>query len=85
MKYMKIFMLLTLLAVLLLGASLYKEPIKNATTEDLDSIYGIKCGGIIMESIQEYILQNPNCRVEDLRVIKGVDDMIIDQLKERFR
>lgn len=85
MKYVKMFFILALIAILLLGISLYKPPLKNASTDDLDGIYGMKCGGVIMESVQTYILQNPNCKVEDLRSIKGVDDMIINQLKERFR
>lgn len=85
MKYIKMFFILALIAILLLGISLYKPPLKNVTTEELDGIYGIVCCGVIMESVQTYILEHPNCKVEDLRSIKGVDDMIIDQLKERFR
>jgi hypothetical protein len=85
MKYVKMFVILALVAILLFIISLYKPPLKNASTDDLDGIYGIVCGGVIMESVQSYILEHPNCKVEDLRSIKGVDDMIIDQLKERFR
>ena len=85
MKYVKIFVLLTIVAFLLIGLYFYKPPIKNITTSELDAIYGIKNGGVIMNDIQTYLIVNPNAKVEDLRQIKGVDDMIIDQLKERFR
>ena len=85
MKYRVFFVILALLVVLCFAIDLYKPPLKNATQDDLDAIHGIVYGGVIADRINEYILENPNAKVEDLRVIKGVDDMIIDQLKERFR
>jgi len=85
MKYVKFFCILLVIAVLLLGISYYKPPLKNVTQAELDGIYGIIYGGVIAERINDYIINNPKCKVEDLRVLKGVDDMIISQLKERFR
>jgi len=60
-----------------------KPSLSTATSEELLAVYGV--GEHRLEQIQEFILDNPNATVEDLRIIKGVDDMIIDQLKERFR
>ena len=81
----KCFAICFILAFLIIGILTYKPPLKNATQGDLDAIHGIVYDGVISDRINEYILENPNAKVEDLRVIKGVDDMIIDQLKERFR
>lgn len=81
----KCFAICFILAFLIIGILTYKPPLKNATQSDLDAIYGIVYDGVIADRINEYILEYPNAKVEDLRVIKGVDDMIIDQLKERFR
>lgn len=81
----KCFAICFVLAFLIIGILTYKPPLKNATQSDLDAIHGIVYGGVIADRINEYILENPKAKVEDLRVIKGVDDMIIDQLKERFR
>ena len=71
----------------------YKPSIKTATDEDLNAIHGIKITfsdgavnyGPVAEDIVGYISKNPKVKVEDLRIIKGVDDMIIDQLKEKYR
>ena len=79
--------------VLLFVNVFIKSDLKDATYLDLDAIYGIKVTyvdgvthyGEIATRIKEYITQNPSCKVEDLRIIKGVDDMIISQLKERFK
>lgn len=79
--------------VLFLSSINMKPLIKNATDVDLDGIHGIKITfgvdsveyGVIAERIKYYLEDHPQCKVEDLRVIKGVDDMIIDQLKERWR
>ena len=79
------FVICFLCVALIVGITLYKPPLKNATVSELDCIYGIRAGGVIMEDIQEYIMTYPDCKVEDLRILKRVDDMIIDQLKERFR
>ena len=84
-KEIKCFLICFVVAFLLIGLILYKPMLKDATTSDLDSIHGIRNGGVIMAEIQNYITLYPNATVEDLRIIKGVDDMIIDQLKERFR
>ena len=84
-KEIKCFLICFVVAFLLIWLILYKPMLKSASTSDLNSIYGIRNGGVIMAEIQNYIIDNPNATVEDLRVIKGVDDMIIDQLKERFR
>ena len=64
---------------------LYKPPLNNITIEELDKVYGIKVGGVIIERVQLFLADNPGAKVEDLRQIKGVDNMIIDQLKGRFR
>ncbi len=85
MKYRVFFVILVLAVILCIGIDLYKPPLKNVTQAELDAIYGIVYGGVISDRINEYILDNPDAKVEDLRVIKGVDDMIIDQLKARFR
>ena len=85
MKYFRRFAYLTVIAILVLVMGMYKPPLKNVTTGELDAIYGIRQGGVIMYEIQNYILEHPNAKVEDLRSIKGVDDMIIEQLERRFR
>jgi len=85
MKYRVFFVILALVMILCIGIDLYKPPLKNVTQAELDAIHGVVYGGVIADRINEYILENPDAKVEDLRVIKGVDDMIIDQLKARFR
>jgi len=70
-----------------------KPMIKDATAEQLDAIHGMQITfsdgavkyGAIAKRIVDYIELHPNAKVEDLRIIPGVDDMIIDQLKEVFR
>ena len=70
---------------IIIGIALYKPPLSTITTEELDEIHGVKVGGVMIERIQSFLIDNPNAKVDDLRQIKGVDDMIIDQLKGRFR
>lgn len=69
-----------------------KRPLNSVTDAELDAIHGIKISysngrieGKRAMDIIRYIAINPDCEVEDLRVIDGIDDMIIDQLKRRFR
>jgi len=76
---------IAVIIILVFAATLYKPPIKNATAAELDAIFGIKYDGVIIERIHDYIEENPDCSVEDLRVIKGVDDMIIEQLERKWR
>lgn len=92
-KKVKIFLVCFLVTFLLLGILFYREPLKNITDSELDAIKGIKVTfvdgtvnhGVISQRIVDYIDQNPSCTVEDLRIIKGVDDYIINQLKKEFR
>lgn len=74
-----------MIVFLLLGLVLYKPMVKNATQSDLDAIHGIKTDGVIISRINIFLADNPEATVEDLRQIKGVDDMIIDQLKRKYR
>ena len=76
------------LAVIILGVGLfcfYKPSIHSATPAQLHSVHGIRYDGVVFEGIIEHLINNPNAKVEDLRQINGVDNMIIDQLKERWR
>lgn len=92
-KKVKIAFICFLVTFLLLEILFYREPLKNITDNELDAIKGIKVTfvdgsvnyGPISSRIVDYISQNPSCTVEDLRIIKGVDDYIINQLKKEFR
>ena len=77
--------LLSLVIAFMFYLTCYKPNIRYATTSELDAIYGIKKDGVIIARIQTYINDNPDCSVEDLRVIKGVDDMVIEQLERKWR
>ena len=89
----KIMLICFLVTFLILGILFYKPPLKSITDAELNDIEGIKVTfvdgqvnyGVISSRIIEYIKQNPDCKVDDLRIVKGVDDMIIDQLKKEFR
>ena len=96
-KRIRVFVICFLLAfiftLLLMYATCYKPSISTITDQELNNVHGVsvewidgmpKCGKRARD-IKLFIARNPNCTVEDLRVIKGVDDMIIDQLKKRFR
>ena len=72
-----------MLMILVIGVVFYKPPLKQITREQIDSLYGV--GEARLYQIEQFILDNPNIKVEDLRSIKGVDDMIIKQLEKRFR
>ena len=72
-----------MLIVLVIGVVFYKPPLKQITREQIDMLYGV--GEIRLSQIEQFILENPSAKVEDLRMIKGIDDMIIDQLEKRFR
>lgn len=72
-----------MLMILVIGVVFYKPPLKQITREQIDSLYGV--GELRLYQIEQFILDNPNVKVEDLRSIKGVDDMIIKQLEKRFR
>lgn len=92
-KKVKIALVCFLVTFLIFGILFYKPPLKNITDVQLSDIEGIKVTfvdgkinyGPISARILEYIKQNPYCKVDDLRIVKGVDDMIIDQLKKEFR
>lgn len=72
-----------MLMVLVVGVVFYKPPLKQITRDEIESLYGV--GEVRLSQIEQFILQNPKAKVEDLRELKGVDDMIIDQLEKRFR
>lgn len=82
-KQIMISVLIAIVFVVILGVVLCKPPLSTITTSELDAIYGV--GEFRIEQIQEFIIEHPNAKVEDLRSIKGVDDMIIKQLEKRFR
>ena len=96
-KRIRVFVICFLLAfiftLLLMYAVCYKPSIETITDQELNAIQGVSIEwingipkhGKRARDIKIFIARNPNCTVEDLRVIKGVDDMIIDQLKKRFR
>jgi len=89
----KIALVCFIVTFLILGILFYKPPLKSITDVQLNDIEGIKVTfvdgktnyGVISSRIIEYIKQNPDCKVEDLRIVKGVDDMIINQLERKFR
>ena len=83
LKTLRCTFILAMLIVLVIGVVFYKPPLKQITREQIDTLYGV--GEIRLSQIEQFILQNPKANVEDLREIKGVDDMIIDQLEKRFR
>ena len=72
-----------MLMILVVGVVFYKPPLKQITRDEIESLYGV--GEVRLSQIEQFILQNPKAKVEDLRELKGVDDMIIDQLEKRFR
>lgn len=92
-KQLVISVLIAFVVLALLFGIFYRQPIKNITDRELDAIKGIKVTfvdgsvnyGPISARIVDYINQNPSCTVEDLRIVKGVDNYIINQLKKEFR
>ena len=83
MKPLKRFIVWVLILVIVVGVGAYKPPLSTITASELLEVHGI--GEVRLNQIQSFILDYPNAKVEDLRSISGVDDLIIDQLKERFR
>ena len=83
LKTLRCTFILAMLIVLVIGVVFYKPPLKQITREQIDTLYGV--GEIRLSQIEQFILENPSAKVEDLRMIKGIDDMIIDQLEKRFR
>ena len=83
LKTLRCTFILAMLMILVIGVVFYKPPLKQITRDEIESIYGV--GEVRLSQIEQFILQNPKANVEDLREIKGVDDMIIDQLEKRFR
>ena len=83
LKTLRCTLILAMLMILVVGVVFYKPPLKQITREQIDSLYGV--GEVRLYQIEQFILDNPNVKVEDLRSIKGVDDMIIKQLEKRFR
>ena len=76
-------LIFAMLLILVIGVVFYKPPLSSITYSELEAVYGV--GEVRTHQIQEFILDNTKAKVEDLRMIKGVDDMIIDQLEKRFR
>ena len=83
LKTLRCTLILAMLMILVIGVVFYKPPLKQITREQIDSLYGV--GEARLYQIEQFILDNPNVKVEDLRSIKGVDDVIIKQLEKRFR
>ena len=83
LKTLRCTLILAMLMILVVGVVFYKPPLKQITRDEIESIYGV--GEVRLSQIEQFILQNPKAKVEDLRELKGVDDMIIDQLEKRFR
>ena len=83
LKTLRCTFIFAMLMILVIGVVFYKPPLKQITRDEIESIYGV--GEVRLSQIEQFILQNPKANVEDLREIKGVDDMIIDQLEKRFR
>ena len=83
LKTLRCTLIFAMLMILVIGVVFYKPPLKQITREQIDTLYGV--GEIRLSQIEQFILENPSAKVEDLRMIKGIDDMIIDQLEKRFR
>lgn len=83
LKTLRCTLILAMLMILVIGVVFYKPPLKQITREQIDSLYGV--GETRLYQIEQFILEDPNVKVEDLRELKGVDDMIIKQLEKRFR
>ena len=83
LKTLRCTLILAMLMILVIGVVFYKPPLKQITRDEIESLYGV--GEVRLSQIEQFILQNPKAKVEDLRELKGVDDMIINQLEKRFR
>ena len=83
LKTLRCTLIFAMLMILVIGVVFYKPPLKQITREQIDTLYGV--GEIRLSQIEQFILENPSANVEDLRELKGIDDMIIDQLEKRFR
>lgn len=79
----KCFLICFIATIILVSVAIYRPPLSTATASELLTVDGI--GESRLEMIQTFIVNHPNAKVEDLRPLKGVDDMIINQLKRRFR
>ena len=85
-RFYKSFIIALLVLMLVFGFyCFYKPPIHNITVAELDSINGIRYDGPIFLDIVEYLIENPNSKVDDLRNVKGVGDEIIKQLERKWR
>lgn len=82
-KQMICSVLIALLILALYVVVCHKSPLSSATANELIAVDGI--GEARLEQIQTFIMAYPDAKVEDLRQLKGVDDMIIHQLKRKFR
>ena len=83
LKTLRCTLIFAMLMILVVGVVFYKPPLKRITRDEIESLYGV--GEVRLSQIEQFILQNQKAKVEDLRELKGVDDMIIDQLEKRFR
>lgn len=84
-KQITISILIAIFVLMMLIMIFGKPPLKTVSEIELDAVYGLKEGGVMMGRVVEFISNNPEATVEDLRIIKGVDDMIIDQLKRHYK
>lgn len=84
---------LVVIIIITMLVMVHKPYLNTITDEELNEVYGIKVTwidgsvkyGTVATNIKSFLEENPKAKVEDLRIIKGVDDMIIDQLKRHYK
>lgn len=94
MTFLKTFLAVMLIVILLTVVIMFQHPhISSATMDELKEVHGLKVEivddrevpGIRMKMILDYISNNPDAKIEDLRILNGIDDMVIDQLNNMYR
>lgn len=83
MKNKIIALLIILVLVTSFAFAFHKPNISTATYNELLDIHGI--GEVRLQLIGDYISTHRNVKSEDLRVIEGIDDMVIEQLERKWK
>ena len=78
-----VLLIATILISVFLGCIFYKEPINEATIEDVQAIDGI--GETLSHRIVNYIQNNPEADIDDLINVLGIGEKRVKLLKGKFK
>ena len=81
-KIISLILIMLLTICVVLGVTLYKPSVHNASIEELQEINGL--GELLSERVVTYLDDNPYADIDDLTDVKGIGEHKLSLIKKKW-